>query len=171
MCAVPVIAAFAAYLFWTPESGSNYGRLVGPTALPDVPGRSSDGSPFRLSDLKGKWTLVQIDGGRCGEACGKRLFFMRQVRLMQGREAPRVERLWIIDDEAVPDSETLQGQEGLRVVRGGELARVFTTRGQAGGTLFLVDPLGNLVLSFPPDPDPTRVSRDLSRLLRVSHIG
>jgi len=37
--------------------------------------------------------------------------------------------------------------------------------------IYLVDPLGNLMLRFPPDPDPSRMIKDLERLLRYSRIG
>ena len=37
--------------------------------------------------------------------------------------------------------------------------------------IYLVDPLGNLMLRFPRDPDPSRMIKDLQRLLRYSRIG
>ena len=35
----------------------------------------------------------------------------------------------------------------------------------------LIDPRGNLMLRFPPDADPSRVIKDLQRLLAYSSIG
>ena len=35
----------------------------------------------------------------------------------------------------------------------------------------LVDPLGNLILRYPADPDIKRMANDLDRLLRASRIG
>jgi len=37
--------------------------------------------------------------------------------------------------------------------------------------IYLIDPLGNLVLRYPRDADPSRIRKDITRLLRVSRIG
>jgi hypothetical protein len=37
--------------------------------------------------------------------------------------------------------------------------------------LYLIDPLGHLMMRFPKDPDPSKVKKDLSKLLRASAIG
>jgi hypothetical protein len=169
--ALPVIAAFVAYFFWTPKNGINYGDLLEPRPLPDASLTAPDGSPWRLSALRGSWVLVQLDSGRCDEPCVKRLFAMRQSRLMQAREMGRVERVWLIVDDAAPDAKLLQAYQGMRVGRASkELVRVFSGDGSAG-QIFLVDPLGNLMLRFPADPDARAISKDLARLLKVSHVG
>ena len=169
---LPVAAAFWAFFFWTPASGTNYGRLITPVSLPDTELSAPDGRRFTLAQLRGRWSLVQIDNGRCAEDCVKRLFLMRQVRLMQGREMDRLERLWLLDDDTAPDARLLQGYEGMRVGRApAALIRLFPEEEQPGGHLYLIDPLGNLMLRFPPDADPRGVARDLGRLLKVSHVG
>jgi cytochrome oxidase Cu insertion factor (SCO1/SenC/PrrC family) len=172
IAALPVLGAFAAYFFWTPSDRINYGELLGELRVPDAPLRSPDGAQFTLPGLKGKWLLVQIGSGPCAEACVQKLFFMRQVRLMQGREAGRVERVWITVDGELPDAKLLEAYEGLRVGKGdASLLGAFPSPRDPREHLYLVDPLGNVVLRFPAEPDPKRVSRDLSRLLKVSHIG
>jgi cytochrome oxidase Cu insertion factor (SCO1/SenC/PrrC family) len=172
IAALPVLAAFGAYFFWTPQQGINYGEILGGTRVPDAQLRAPDGKSFRLTDLKGKWALVQLTTGPCGEACASKLFMMRQVRLMQNREAGRVERVWIVMDGEKPDPGLLKAYEGLRVGQADpSVLSAFPSPGDPREHLFLVDPLGNVVLRFPANPDPKRVSRDLSRLLKVSHIG
>jgi hypothetical protein len=37
--------------------------------------------------------------------------------------------------------------------------------------IYVVDPLGNLMMRYPEDPDPGRVIKDLERLLKLSRIG
>jgi hypothetical protein len=39
------------------------------------------------------------------------------------------------------------------------------------GTAYLVDPLGNLVLRYPEDPDVKGMAKDIGRLLKASRIG
>jgi hypothetical protein len=37
--------------------------------------------------------------------------------------------------------------------------------------IYLVDPLGNLMLRFPAQPEPKRLMKDLKLLLKASQIG
>jgi hypothetical protein len=168
--ALPVLAAFAAYFFWSPGRGINYGELLEPRALPDAELRERDGSPWRLSSLRGRWVLVHVAGGRCDEPCVRRHFAMRQARLMQGREVERVERVWLLADEVEPDAKLLAGYDGMRLARhAAPLLAAFPA--DSGDRIYVIDPLGNLMLRFPADADAMRMSKDLARLLRVSHVG
>ena len=65
-----------------------------------------------MKDLHGKWILLTIDSGHCDEACQKKLYFMRQVRLVQGKQKHRIERLWLIKDDVMPDAELVKQYEG-----------------------------------------------------------
>jgi cytochrome oxidase Cu insertion factor (SCO1/SenC/PrrC family) len=124
--------------------------------------------------LKGKWVLVQFDSGACSAACERKLYFMRQVRRAQGREMERVARLWLLTDSVQPAPALLQAIEGTVVApRGGIDAAngAFPAEGSVTDHLYLVDPLGNLMMRFPRDPDPARVIKDLRRLLRASSFG
>jgi cytochrome oxidase Cu insertion factor (SCO1/SenC/PrrC family) len=167
--ASPVIAAFGFYFFWTPAGGVNYGHLLGPRPAPDITLTAPDGSAWRLSSLRGSWVLLHVGSGRCDDPCAKRLFAMRQARLMLGRDAGRVERVWMVDDEVVPEPNLLRGYEGMRVAQGAHVANALALEGR--NRIYVVDPLGNVMLTFPSDPDPRAMYRDLARLLNVSHVG
>ena len=171
LCAAPVVAAWLAYFVWPPASRTNYGELIEPHPLPDPPLARVDGAPFRLSALRGKWLLVQLDGGGCGEACRRKLLYMRQLRLTQGKDMDRIERVWLVTDDAPVDPGLLGEFGGTRAVRAGALAREFSAVDDPGAHLYLVDPLGNLMLRWGANPDPNGMKRDLSRLLRASRIG
>ena len=73
----------------------------------------------RLSQLRGKWLLVSIDSGRCDESCNRKLLYMRQLRLTQGKNTDRVERVWLISDGAVPPAEVAKEYEGTWLARPG----------------------------------------------------
>ena len=145
-------------------------RTVGP--LIDPPLRHLDQRAFRLSELKGRWILLQLDGSECADACRAKLYSMRQVRLAQGREMDRVERVWLILDEA-PLETQLREYDGTRMLRaaGSPLIAEFPPAGAARDHIYLIDPLGNLMLRFPKDADPRRMHKDLVRLLKVSRVG
>jgi hypothetical protein len=154
----------ASYLIWwldlAPGTASNYGMLLAPrqAALPPA------------EELKGKWVLVQFDGGACNAWCERKLYFMRQVRRAQGREMPRVARLWLVTDKVAPRAEVLAAIEGTLVVRA-PAGMDFPAEQSVAEHIYLVDPLGNLMMRFPRDADPSRVIKDLQRLLKASSFG
>lgn len=172
-CAAPTVAAWFAYFVCQPQSRTNYGELIAPRALSDPVLRRPDDTVFRLSQLRGKWVLLQIDSAACGDGCREKLLYMRQARLAQGRDAERIERVWLLDDDATPDASLLREHEGLQVARAprGIFLREFPSSGNPAGYIYVVDPRGNLMLRFPGRPDAHRMLRDLARLLRASRIG
>lgn len=173
VCLAPIIASFAVYHFWPPDRRMNYGELIQPHPIADLPLRRLDGSSFRIAELRGRWIMIQIDAASCGESCRQKLYYMRQVRLAQGKGMDRVERLWLVTDEAPVNEELGRSYEGTRIVRVGVASALaaFPGEGAARENIFLVDPLGNLMLRFPLDPDPSRMKKDLDRLLKVSQVG
>jgi hypothetical protein len=102
LAAAPVAASYLIYYFWPPTRTVNYGELIEPRPLPDPQLALADGTAFRLSRLRGRWVLVSLDSGRCDERCDRKLLYMRQLRLTQGKDMERVERAWLISDDAVP---------------------------------------------------------------------
>jgi hypothetical protein len=174
VCAAPTLAAWLAYFVWPPQTRVNYGELIEAHPLPDIELHELDGRRFDLSQLRGKWLMLQIDSGSCSEACRKKLIYMRQARLAQGKGAERIERVWILSDSASPELSLLHNYPGMKVARasGNALFREFPASPRAPTDyIYLVDPLGNLMLRFPSDPDPRRMTRDLTRLLNASRIG
>jgi hypothetical protein len=165
----PVLASYAAYYWWPRDRQVNYGELLPTRPAPEVAGTRVDGKPFKLSDLRGKWVLVVAAGGACDASCAQALYAMRQSRTMQGREMERIERVWLVSDDAAPAPATLGEHPDLTVVRGpGPGLAAF---GAGADRIYLVDPLGNLVLAYPRDPDIKGVGKDLTRLLKASRIG
>jgi hypothetical protein len=170
--ALPVLAAFGIYLFGNPDKRMNYGELVTPTPVPQVKLQTSEGSEFRFSDLKGKWLLVRIGKASCDDACAKQLFFMRQVRLMQGRETERLVRVWLVTDTSALDPHLVEAYKGTIIVRGNPAEfPSLNSPGSGTAAIYVVDPLGQVMLRFPADPDPIKASKDIARLLKVSHVG
>lgn len=173
LAAAPVAASYFFYYFWPPTSTVNYGALIEPRPLPDPQLMLADGTAFRLSQLRGKWVLVSLDSGRCDERCERKLLYMRQLRLTQGKDMERVERAWLISDDATPRADAIEPFPGTWVVRaaGAGLVEQFPAPDRASDHIYVVDPLGNLMMRFPRDPEPGRMIKDLSRLLKASRIG
>ena len=139
----------------------------------------------RLGDWSGRWLMVRVGPAVCNEACKQELWLMRQIRLTTGRERERVERLWILTDGAMPDPALLAEHEGLWVVRLSKEAKPTETlienwlsvaqqsvsRNAGASNIWVVDPLGNLMMRFPDNPDPNGMKKDMNRLLKASRIG
>ena len=160
--ALPVAVGWIAYLTgWVPGATSNYGTLLAPRPLAALP----------LAALRGRWVLVHFDGGACGAGCEKKLYVMRQARRAQGKEMGRIERLWLLTDAVAPRAELLAAIEGTRRAPAGGLAAEFPAEGAVTDHIYLVDPLGNLMLRFPREPNPSKVVKDLERLLKYSGFG
>ena len=133
----------------------------------------ADGTKFRLSQLRGKWLLVSVDAGACDANCDRKLLYMRQLRLTQGKNADRVERLWLVSDGVAPRAEAAKQYEGTWIVRAGDsgLAGLFPAPRTAADHIYLVDPLGNLMMRFPRDAEPRLMIKYHGLQLKASQVG
>jgi len=170
VCAAPLVGSYLAFYFWRPASHVNYGELLQPRPLPDMSLQRLDGKAFRFSELKGDWVLVSADAARCDERCRLKLTYMRQVRLAEGKESERIERVWLVTDADTPAPDLLAEHPGLHVVRADPAlgATMLPAPASPADHIYVVDPLGNLMMRFPRDPDPRLILKDVSRLLRHS---
>jgi hypothetical protein len=161
VCIAPVALGSLAYLWrWDTGAAGNYGELIEPRPLAGP----------ALDALKGKWVLVTFDPPACGAACEKKLYIVRQIRRAQGQDMERIERLWMLTSAGSPLPALAAAVEGERIV---PFDPDFSGRFPAtrADDIYLVDPLGNLMLRYPKDPEPEKMIKDLQRLLRYSHIG
>lgn len=177
VCAAPMITSYFMYYVVKPESRTNYGTLIDPRQYPIPPLGSTtlDGKVAGLEDYKGKWIMLQVAGGECDAACNKRLFAMRQLRLMQGKDMERIERVWLISDNKPLDTIVMREYDGTDMLRA-DPKRINAWLPADAGTLaedhiYMIDPLGHLMMRFPKDADPNQVKKDISKLLRASSIG
>ncbi len=158
---LPVLLGWIAFLFdWVPGTTGNYGELISP--------RSIEGAEFEA--LRGKWVMVSFDAPECDAYCERKLYFMRQVRRAQGRDQLRVERVWVLTGGGAPRAELLAAIEGTRILPplGGRFVAQFPFLVSPADHVYLVDPRGNLMMRYPKDPDPSRMIRDLQRILKYA---
>jgi hypothetical protein len=177
VCASPLIASYLAYYVIQPTSRNNYGALIDPRSYPIPPLASAtlDGRPEGLDKYKGKWIMLKVGGGACQDACRKQLFTMRQERLMQGKEMDRIERVWLITDREPIDTMLIRQYDGMHMLHADPASVAKWLPVDAGTTaadhIYLIDPLGNLMMRFPADPEPRRMYKDINKLLKASAIG
>ena len=167
--------ALATWLYFggqglTPDGRTNNGALLEPIinlteALPE--------SPLH-APTDGHWSLIYANSAACDEACEYSLYTLRQSRLMLGKEMDRLLRVFL-HGETAPDRVLLADEhQGLITLQDSNLSDLLNNKKPTDlepGGYFLVDPLGNLVLYFQPDIEPSAMVEDIKHLLELSRIG
>lgn len=157
---------------WSPGATTNHGSLVQPVIPVDTAGLVDPaGNALDPNLFLGEWTLIYRLSGDCGQTCRQVLYMLRQVRLAQGKNIDRVHRLLLLDGAQSPDwvGEVQQHYPGLLIAR--PVAADGAGRFPPAGRVYLVDPLGNLMMEYAVDADPRGMIKDLERLLRISYVG
>ena len=182
VCAAPLIGSYFTYYVIKPTSRTNYGELLDPRQypIPQLGITTLDGKPTGLEAYKGKWIMLQVGTSDCPQVCRDNLVAMRQQRLMQGKEMERIERVWLATDAEPLDTMLLREFDGTRMLRAqaDALAKWLPVEpgAKASDYMYLIDPLGNLMMRFPKDfnqdaAQRTKVKKDIGKLLKASAIG
>lgn len=176
----PLLLAFLLYYGadgWRPAGSTNNGDLFTPARpLPEAALQTPEGAELRTAALHGKWTLVYIGSGRCDARCREALTLMRQTRLALNDEMKRVQRLFLAVGECCDRAYLNAEHAGLTIARTSDSNFIATFARDAkpveqAGRLYIVDPLGNLMMSYDPGARPKGLLEDLKKLLKLSHIG
>jgi len=172
--AAPVILSYIWYFFVHPVGGKNYGTLLDVHPLPAVQLKDESGNVTSLAALKGKWLIVAEDSAECNQTCEAKLYALRQVRAALGHDDDRVERVLLIEGEANLKNELTQQYQGTHWLHlsDKQLTDSLTSeKGEPKDHIWVVDPLGNVVMRYPANPDLKGILKDLERLLKASQIG
>jgi hypothetical protein len=175
---LPVVIAFSLYYgkLWRPAGSSNKGELIQPARPLAIAGlRHPDGSPARADVFAGKWTLIYIGDGACDPDCRQALVFGRQSRLALNNEMTRVQRVFLATGNCCAQEYFTAEQPGLIALDASAtdaqalLAQFPADRQRS---LFIVDPLGNLMMRHDAVAGTSKaLLTDLRKLLKLSHIG
>jgi len=177
ICASPLILSYLTYYVIQPVGRTNYGTLLDPRLYP-IPSLGSvlqGGENQELSAYKGKWIMLQVSSSDCQTACQNTLLNMRQLRLMQGKDMDRIERVVLITDQNPMQTMLLREYDGTHFLRADAKAVHGWLPTEEGGSvqdrIYLMDPLGNLMMRYSVDADPNKIKKDISKLLKASSIG
>ncbi len=175
--AAPVLAAWVLFQMpeLMPDGHSNQGQLIQPVVpLVDASVVGADGERFSLGEYQGRW-LMLIPRNDCPASCRQRLHDVQQVRLALGMDRSRLERLLLLSPPPAGDTghaldEAFPGLD-VAIRPPGEANAQATDDVVASlenDSLYLVDPLGNLMMRYPPETTAEQLLTDLERLLAVS---
>jgi hypothetical protein len=176
LCASPVIASYITYYFIRPEGRRNFGELINPQRIvPNLNAASLDGKNINLQTLSGQWMLVSVASGACDASCQKHLYLQRQLRESLGKEKDRLDWVWLVSDTAaVPDvlMPALKDATVLRLPAEQITTWMQPAQGQQlSDHLYLIDPMGNWMIRFPPGLDAAAAKKaksDIDRVMRAS---
>jgi len=177
-CLAPVVAAVLFYLNpqWLTGKSTNYGAILEPQHPVPPPSQLTltdlNGSPVDLQQKRGQWLLVTADQAACPEDCARKLFIMRQTHASTGKNVVRIDRVWLITDDAPVPQAVLDAYQGTLMLRA-DPAQLQQFMGSQSPEkhIWIIDPLNNLMMRFPENVDPTRMRRDLGKLLFASQVG
>jgi hypothetical protein len=176
VCASPVIASYFTYYVIRPEGRRNHGELINlQRTLPTLEVSKLNGEKVALNSLKGQWLLVSVADAACDEACQKHLYFQRQLRESLGKEKDRIDWVWLATGDAPVDDKLMPALSQATVLRANQQSISEWLQPAAGRQLpehlYVIDPMGNWMMRFPPGIDlasAAKAKKDLDRLLRAS---
>ena len=178
--ALPSIFAMSLYFSgWRPVSTANHGELIQPARLiEDRDLQTIDGKSVRFSAIRGKWSMVYFDTADCSEECMKKIYFMRQIHIAQGKNQEKLQRVMILTEAKTTNNLKLKLADypEMQVWKGdkeviSQLARDFGMSAKTDvmqHNIYLLDPRGNLMMRYATGIDPAGIRKDLDRLLKYS---
>ena len=181
---MPVLAAYLIYLNMG-EAGKtrNNGELIiPPRPLENFQLNTSAAKQFGFKELQGNWHLVYIGNGQCSTACRDRLSMMHQTRMGQGKAMSRVRLIYIaLAGIQKGEAKTLKEEYSRLTVLTGNSEQIKATLNQfktddavnirEDNMIFMIDPLGNLMMRYKQDVRLIGIIKDLEHLLKISQIG
>lgn len=179
----PIVVSYLVYNFriFVPEPFSHGKLILPPLTLEKMSLQNSQGAAITAKLLKGEWTMLYIQPGKCNKACLDTLFKMRQVQIRLGKNQNHVQRVILtsqgIQDPALNEYLMTPYQGTIHIQTPAADLQSFLAKlpshtvAMKTGYLYLVDPLGNVMMSYDPKQSPKDVYMDLTRLFIASGIG
>jgi hypothetical protein len=187
VCASPMIFSYITYYGIMPSGRTNFGTLIDPRAhpIPALGATTLDAKPASLDAWKGKWIMLKVGPAACDKNCMDQMFAIQQLRSMQGKEMERIERVWLVTDTAPLETILIRQLEDVHILRAPAdvVAKWLPVEqgASAADAIFLIDPLGHLMMRFPPPPAGAaeadkikhyaKIKKDIAKVLKASAIG
>lgn len=163
-----------------PSKTTNNGELI----IPVVETEKRDFTGFdkfsadNISELSGHWLIANVVSTQdCKKTCLDAIYKSKQLHLMLSKDLTRVRRVLLLLEDSEPEKAAGWWKDDSRLLRI-KPSKVLSNKikqirkgAVPDGMLFLIDPLGNIMMQYEPGFDPYKVERDLKKLLNVSQIG
>lgn len=182
---VPLFLAWVLYRFQIglPTHTTNHGQLINPPVIAsELAFTTKTGEAIKLSHFHGRWLMLYFNPAACLDACKKEIYFMRQVHTALGKNQQRVQRLFVSGSKKQTNelASLLDSQYSkMKVVFAKPSERISFYHAlkkpnevkYKEGHLYIIDPLGNMMMEYDINAPAKGILKDLKKLLRVSQIG
>ncbi len=160
-------------------AGKNHGELVHPARpLAGFDLIDDKGRPIDRENFLGKWSLLEVADDPCVEDCMKNIYKMRQIRLAIGKDAYRIQRV-VIAAKDTDMQKIMSDNPGTLLYRIVEKTQRMLAQfpgyvegdiSTIAGRIYIIDPLGNLMMRYPGNADPSDILEDMRHLLKATWI-
>ncbi len=173
--AIPVVGVLLAMWMYfgsllIPDGRTNNGVLLSPPLSVNI----FASEQLETVSEQEHWAVVVTSDGPCDETCRHMLYLARQSHIALDRDQPRVRRFLLTptkqDDMTEEFAEFLQQNHADLAVVKGSIPVLEATQDNASH-IFVVDPLGNVILWYDKTHDGKELLKDLEKLLKLSRIG
>lgn len=168
---VPMVIAYGYFFFGEKPSISSNGELISPVVdIETYSMANASGDLLSREELTPKWRLYYFVGSDCNQVCQQNLYNMRQMNIALGKNRDRVEHVIVHIDKpgnALIDLIESEYPETIRVYSEKEKLPPQTLTNY----IYLMDPLGNMMMRFPEQLNPKLILKDINKLLKISRIG
>lgn len=178
MAIAPIIAAQLYFSYGNLSSNSNNGELIAPTVdIDTLQLTNENGERVNRDDLTHKWRMIVIVGRDCNELCNLSLYQMRQINIALGKHYDRFRHMVIHVDDMSDTFSKLMQVEYLDTLHAYSEQQLVLQKlnikdiNNISSSIYIMDPIGNIMMKFSTGMNPKLILKDLKRLLKVSQIG
>ncbi|WP_407060843.1 hypothetical protein [Agrilutibacter terrestris] len=170
-----IFAGVLRFSGWRPHGMKNKGELLQPPAdLRAVAPKLLDGSAYRWTPINRTWRIALAPPADCGAECAKVAKDIHTVWELLGREAIRVDVLWLCASASCALPDGAPPQANLRLLQADAALRAQLPRadqvawsGGRGVPVYVIDPNGFVILRYAAGADPGDLRSDLAKLLKL----
>ena len=167
-----LVAGVLRFSGWQPEGSKSHGTVLSPPVdLREQAPRLLDGGSYAWNPDARIWRILLAPPAGCAEACTRAAGDFDKVWRLMGRNADRLDILWLCTDALCSVPDPLGGDRTLRKLAPDPALRARLPgidEGAAGDVrVYLVDPNGFLMMRYPPGADVGGVRADVAKLLKL----
>ncbi len=175
--AVPIILAYAYFFFGDRPGVKSNGTLIVPIVdIHTLNITDKSGNALEEEQLTPHWQMIYFVGSSCDADCQNSLYNIRQINIGMGKYQDRVNHAIVLLAE--PDNAFAQLIDKEHKAAGKFYTKAenitalskFEVDANNMQSIYLVDPLGNIMMYFPKELEPKLIKKDISKLLKISRL-
>jgi cytochrome oxidase Cu insertion factor (SCO1/SenC/PrrC family) len=177
----PVILAYTVFFFVDVKSFVNHGEILNPIVhITDFSLRDDKNELIPQDELTYKWRLISFLGVDCDQQCESRLFDSRQIHTSLGKDQHRLSRMFVHLEPAGESLKKLTAETHKNVIHvNGNVETIIKALGNnvhdglgiTDNEIYIMDPMGNVMMRFTQEQPNKEFLYDLKKLLKASQIG